>query len=186
MIDVTHLKAICLTAKAERLALFIDPLNAAMEEFEINTPLRQAAFLSQLAHESGQFRYMEELATGEAYDHRADLGNTKPQAILIAQEHGSTPGKWWKGHGPIQITGFDNHMACGIALGLDLMNSPKLIAEPEGGCRAAGWFWRTHGLNKLADEGGITQITRRINGGTNGIAERLQFYARAKVVLGVK
>ena len=156
-----------------------------MAEFGINTPLRQAAFLAQLAHESGQFEYMEEIASGVAYDTRADLGNTRPQAILIAKEHGSTPGRWWKGHGPIQITGFGNHMACGIALNLDLMNRPELIATPEGGCRAAGWFWKTHGLNELADAEDFLRITKRINGGTKGLEDRLKFYGRAKAALGV-
>lgn len=181
--DLLDLKIVC--PQGRHLETFIDPLNTAMAEFEINTPLRQSAFVAQLAHESGQFKYMEEIASGAAYDGRADLGNTRPQAILIAKEHGSTPGRWWKGHGPIQITGFDNHMACGIALNLDLMNYPTLIATPEGGCRAAGWFWKTHRLNELADAQDFLRITKRINGGTNGLDDRLKFYGRAKAVLGV-
>lgn len=168
-----------------RAGVFIGPLNAAMDEFEINSPERQAAFIAQLGHESGSFRYMEEIADGSAYDGRADLGNTRAAAISIAGAHGSTPGRWWKGHGPIQITGFDNHRACGDFLDLDLLNEPRLICEPVNGCRSAGWFWRDFkSLNELADAGEFIRITRRINGGTNGLAERQAIWARAKEVLG--
>lgn len=171
---------------AKRTPAFVDPLNAAMEEFEINTFKRASAFLAQLAHESAELRYMEELADGSAYDHRADLGNTRPEAVEIAGSHGTTPGRWWKGHGPIQITGYDNHKACGEYLGLDLLNNPKLLTTPENGCRSSGWFWtKFKGLNVFADRAEFLTITKRINGGTNGWDSRLEYYNRALKVLGV-
>ena len=123
---------------ATRASLFLEPLNAAMQEFGIDTRLRMAAFLSQIGHESGQFRFMEELASGAAYDNRADLGNTNSEAIRIATAHGSTPGRFWKGHGPIQITGYLNHLAAMMALELDCVEQPRLLCEPVHGCRAAG------------------------------------------------
>lgn len=182
MITVEQLQQIMPHAKS-KAAVFIDPLNDTCDEFDINTPKRQAAFLAEVAHESAEFRYMEEIASGAAYDNRADLGNTRPEAIRIAAENGSTPGRWWKGHGPIQITGYDNHVACGTALGLDLVNSPELITEPLNGCRSAGWFWSSRSLNELADADNFRRITIKINGGLNGYKERQAYWERAKEIL---
>jgi len=164
---------------------YLDALTAAMARWGINTQARQGMFLAQLAHESGEFRYMQELADGSAYEHREDLGNTRPEAIQIAAAHGSTPGRWWKGHGPIQITGFDNHRECGEALGLDLLNNPLLLTEPDAGCQSAGWYWSTHGCNELADLGKFVEVTRKINGGTNGLASRQAYWAAAQRALPV-
>lgn len=166
------------------LVSFVTPLNEAMIEFDINTKARQAAFLAQLAHESGSFRYMEEIASGAAYEGRRDLGNHEPEAIAAAEGAGSTPGRFYKGHGPIQITGFYNHRDCGLALSLDLIHQPRLICEHMDGCRAAGWFWDSRGLNALADAGKFEAITRRINGGLNGLADRLAYWDRATQILG--
>jgi putative chitinase len=168
----------------KRAAVFLVPLNDAMQEFEITTVKRQAAFLAQIAHESGSLRYVSEIASGKAYNGRADLGNTKPEAIAVAAQHGSTPGPWWKGHGLIQITGYDNHVACGDALGLDLVNGPTLLEQPGPACRSAAWFWHSRKLNELADRGEFQRITKRINGGLNGQADRLEFYITALGVLG--
>lgn len=166
-----------------RIPRFVGPLNSSMDEFEITTSGRQAAYIATLAHESGQFIYMQELADGSAYEHRADLGNTRLEAQEIAAVHGSTPGRWWKGHGPIQITGYDNHKACGEYLGLDLLNEPRLLCEPEHGCRGAGWFWMTRKINALADAGDFKAVTRKVNGGLNGWLDRLAYYERALKVL---
>ncbi|MGO0792779.1 glycoside hydrolase family 19 protein [Herbaspirillum seropedicae] len=176
---------------ATRASLFLDPLNAAMQEFGIDTRLRMAAFLSQIAHESGQFRFMEELASGAAYDNRADLGNTNPEAIRIAAAHGSTPGRFWKGHGPIQITGYLNHLAAMMALELDCVEQPRLLCEPVHGCRAAGWFWKVNGLARWADIGDIDGVSDVVNrgrktaaiGDSNGFAERKAIYDRALKVI---
>jgi len=176
---------------ATRASLFLEPLNAAMQEFGIDTRLRMAGFLSQLAHESGQFRFMEELASGAAYDNRADLGNTNPEAIRIAAAHGSTPGRFWKGHGPIQITGYLNHLAAMMALELDCVEQPRLLCEPVHGCRAAGWFWKVNSLARWADAGDIDGVSDVVNrgkktaaiGDSNGFAERKAFYDRALKVI---
>jgi len=162
---------------------FVAPLNVAMEEYEINNKARQAAFLAQLGHESGSFRYMEEIASGAAYEGRRDLGNHEQEAIDAAARHGTTPGRFYKGHGPIQITGYYNHRDAGLALGLDLVNEPVLITLAGPGCRAAGWFWKSRGCNDLADRGMQEVITRRINGGLNGLADRLAYLDRATRVL---
>lgn len=161
---------------ASRVGVFLDPLNVAMAEFEIseNVP-RMAAFLAQVAHESGELRYMKELASGEAYEGRKDLGNDEPGE-----------GVRFKGRGLIQITGDVNYSKAGTDLFLDsdwFRMNPQLAEEPENACRIAGWFWRTHGLNELADKGDFLLITKRINGGTNGWKERVAYFERAKVVL---
>lgn len=154
-----------------RADAFCQALNDAMAEFGIDTPARQASFLAQVAHESGQLRYVRELASGAAYEGRKDLGNVV-----------TGDGVRYKGRGLIQVTGRANYRACGAALGLDLINHPELLEQPVAACRSAGWFWQTHGLNALADAGDQVRVTRRINGGTNGLAERLAFFETAERV----
>lgn len=183
IISAAQLQKIMPGCPTDRAALFLPWLNKYLPEYHITTQPRIAAFLAQVAVESGQLLYVEEIASGEAYNGRVDLGNTRADAIRIAAEHGSTPGPWWKGHGLIQITGYANHLACGSALGLDLSNNPRLLTLPENAVRSAVWFWDKHDLNDLADYGDFTLITRRINGGLTAEAEREQFYERAKEVL---
>lgn len=157
-----------------KAAVYAPALVKAMAEAEINTPLRIAAFIAQLAHESGELRYWEELADGKAYEGRKDLGNTQPG-----------DGPRYKGRGPIQLTGRANYRAAGLALGLPLEDQPELAADIAVGFRVAGWFWKTRGLNALADAGDFVGITKKINGGTNGIQQRTDFYNRAQEALGI-
>lgn len=152
-------------------------LNNAMELYNINTPLRQAAFLAQLAHESGELQYLEELASGNAYEGRADLGNVI-----------SGDGRRFKGRGFIQLTGRANYIAATTGLNkigynVNLVTNPELAAESKYAALIAGWFWSIRGLNELADKEQFDRITRRINGGLNGKADRDKYYARAKEVL---
>ncbi|MDX2009880.1 MAG: glycoside hydrolase family 19 protein [Myxococcaceae bacterium] len=160
-----------------RLALadarrYLPFLNTAMAEVNITTPKRQAAFLAQVSHESGQLRFFEEIASGAAYEGRRDLGNVRPG-----------DGRRFKGRGPIQLTGRATYRAAGRAPGLDLENRPTRAADPDVGFRVAGWYWKTRDLNALADRGDFVEITRRINGGLNGLADRQQAWARARAVL---
>jgi putative chitinase len=171
MITVDQLKKI-LPLSGRRAATFCQPLNDAMREFDINTPERQASFIAQVGHESGQFVYVREIASGAAYEGRKDLGNTHPG-----------DGVRYKGRGLLQITGRDNYIACGHALGLDLLANPELLETPVNAARSAAWFWRTHGLNELADAGDQIAVTRRVNGGKNGLAERLAYFDVAAKVL---
>lgn len=160
-----------------RLNLHLPFIDLALTEGRINTPHRIAAFLAQAAHESGEYRYMEEIASGEAYEGRADLGNTQPG-----------DGVKFKGRCPFQITGRNNYSACGKALGLDLIADPTLIAKPEHGTRAAVWFWNkgsNASMSLLADQDWFRVITRWINGGYNGWAERLAYYERNRSLLGL-
>lgn len=157
-----------------RLDAHLPYIPKALEDAHIDSPRRVAAFLAQLAHESGEYRYMEEIADGSAYEGRADLGNTQPG-----------DGRRYKGRGPIQITGRANYAACGQALGLDLLADPALLARPEHGTASACWFWNSRGLSPLADQDWFRLITRKINGGFNGLADRVQYWNRNRQILGL-
>lgn len=160
-------------AGSKRASLFVGPLNRAMTACKITTPARRAAFLAQLAHESGQLLYTREIADGHAYEGRRDLGNS---------EKGDGPR--FRGRGLIQITGRANYRACSLALYGDerLLKNPELLEAPEAAALSAAWFWSSNNLNDLADHGNFDAITRRINGGTAGAAERLAFFRAAERV----
>ena len=154
------------------------PLSDAMHEFEVNTPERQAAFVAQLAHESGLFHWTREIwgptPVQLRYEGRADLGNNQ-----------SGDGSRFRGRGLIQVTGRANYMRAAAALGIDCVEHPELLEEPVNAARSAGDFWRSRGLNELADVGMFEKITHRINGGMNGYAQRVILWDRAKRALGV-
>lgn len=157
--------------------VFAPVLNAAMGKYGIVTKLRIAAFIAQVGHESGQLRYVREIwgptVQQAGYEGRADLGNTV-----------KGDGSKYRGRGLIQITGRANYAACGEALGLDLINKPELLELPQHAAMSAAWFWSIKGLNTLADQGEFVKITRRINGGVNGLADRKALYEKALKVLG--
>jgi putative chitinase len=138
----------------------------------MDSPLRLAHFLAQLIHESGSFRYMEEIASGQAYEGRADLGNVRPGDGVL-----------FKGRGPIQITGRANYRRFGRRIGVDLESHPLLAAVPSIGLHLALEYWRDRALNGLADADDVVAITRKINGGTNGLADRKAHLARVKAWL---
>lgn len=136
--------------------------------------LRLAHFMAQLIHESGGFRWMEELASGAAYEGRRDLGNTQPG-----------DGRRFKGRGPIQITGRANYRRYGLRIGIDIERHPEIAALPSIGLHLALEYWRRGGLNSLADADNLLAITRLINGGTNGLADRRAQLARLKAWLEI-
>ena len=160
--------------------VFVPVLNTAMIRFQIVGTKRIAAFIAQIGHESGQFRYVRELGN--------DQYLSKYNTGTLAKRLGNTPeadgdGQKYRGRGLIQITGRANYMMCGEALALDLVNHPELLEKPQHACMSAAWFWASRGLNTLADAGQFDTITRRINGGQNGAADRQALYARALKVL---
>ncbi|GFM48948.1 glycoside hydrolase family 19 protein [Pseudomonas cichorii] len=169
-----------LPSAGSRAGVFVPALNAAMGKYQVITPLRIAAFIAQIGHESGQLRYVRELGN-DAYLSKYDTGR-------LAANLGNTPeadgdGQLYRGRGLIQITGRANYAACGEALGLDLINHPELLEQPEHAAMSAAWFWDRARLNGLADKEDFLLITKRINGGTNGLEERQAFYKRALKVL---
>ena len=152
-------------------------ISQAMANRNIDTPLRQAHFLAQIGHESGELRFRSELASGEAYEGRLDLGNSEPG-----------DGPRYKGRGLIQLTGRANYTEYGKALGRmdDLLAHPEQVADDAGLCvDVAAWFWSRRELNALADRDDLSTITRRINGGLNGLDDRRRLLLRGKSLLGL-
>lgn len=168
----------CTGCDVSHASLWLEPIIDAMGEFAINTPVRQAAFLAQVGHETGGLRWVVErwgpTPAQARYEGRKDLGNVHPG-----------DGYKFRGRGLIQITGRDNYEAAAKALGYDVVDDPDALAEPDFAAASAAWWWAEHGLNKLADEGAFIAITRRINGGTNGLEDRQALWAKAKKALGV-
>ena len=148
----------------------------AMKEFEINNSLRKAAFIAQVAHETGCFKFMREIwgptVAQTKYEGRKDLGNIKPG-----------DGKKYRGRGAIQLTGRANYTKYSKLLDVNLVDNPEVAGSPPFAFRIAGCFWEQNGLNLLADEGSFEAITERINGGLNGYAERKAFYERGLEVI---
>lgn len=178
MITLTQLQKL-FPGSLTQCAAFIGPLNQAMQEYGISTPVRQAAFLAQVGHESMQLKATRELwgptAAQKAYEGRKDLGNVQPG-----------DGSKYRGRGLIQVTGRANYAAVGQKLGLPLLDHPELLEAPVAASLSAGLFWQSHGLNELADKGDFVTITKRVNGGVNGLADRQALLAKAKTILGVK
>ncbi|MGY2401133.1 glycoside hydrolase family 19 protein [Pseudomonas sp. SDO5271_S396] len=181
---------------------YIDPLNVAMARFGIDTPLRAAAFIAQVGHESEQLRVVvEDLdysaeALLASWPSRFDAALAErvarnPEAIAniaYASHLGNGPqasGDGWKyrGRGLIQITGLCNYKSIGDALGLDLLTHPELLEQPENAALSAARFWSVNGLNELADLNQLQPITERVNGGLNGESDRLALYRHALAVL---
>jgi len=161
-----------------RAQMWADPLTAAAELYAIDTPARQATFLAQIGHESGRLVFLTELwgptEEQKGYEGRADLGNTHPG-----------DGFTYRGRGLIQITGRANYQRAGDELALPLIDHPELLAQPDNAALSAAWFWNSRGLSVLADAGDFETITRRINGGLNGLEDREALWKTAKAALGV-
>lgn len=190
------------------LRQFLDALTCAMGRFAINTPQRQAAFIAQAIHESNGFARMT-----ENLDYAADAlvriwpsrftadtahlyGRTTAHAanqqmianVAYANRMGngsieSGDGWRYRGRGPGQLTGRDNYRLCGAALGVDLVQFPEQVALPTLGCAAFAWFWKSHGLNELADIGLIDHISGIINGGDLGLQARRDLTTDALAIL---
>jgi putative chitinase len=183
---------------------YLESLNVVLPNKEINTSLRLCHFLAQIIHESGHFKYKSENLNYSAKALRSVFGKyfktdaianeyaRKPEKIanrVYANRMGNgdeASGDGWKyrGRGLIQLTGKCNYDACGKAIGLDLLGNPDLLTESaEASVLAACWFWNKNGLNQFADKDDITTITKRINGGTNGLEDRKSNLTKAKCEL---
>jgi len=152
-------------------------LYAAMVAYDITSPKRQAAFLAQVGHESGRLRYTSEIwgptPAQARYEGRADLGNTI-----------KGDGFRYRGRGLLQITGRANYRSLSKRLGVDFENQPELLAEYKFAALSAADYWGSHKLNILADSGDFVTLTKRINGGTNGLADRQKLWAMCKQAVG--
>jgi len=179
-----------------------EPLNAVFEKYDINTPQRQAAFIGQCAHESGNFKTLEENLHYSANSlmrvwpsrfpdsDTAEKYANNPEKIankVYGGRMGNTEeGDGWKYHGRglIQLTGKDNYKACAEATGQPLLETPEIVLQPQLAALTAGWFWNKKGLNALADASDFDTMTKRINGGLIGLDDRKAKIAKALTVLG--
>ena len=181
MITYLQIKQIYPTAKNSNINAVLPFLNSAMQRYGISNSLdRTRAFISQILHESGGFKYMEEIASGSAYEGRKDLGNINPG-----------DGKLFKGRGPLQVTGRANYAKLTKRLninGINFEKTPNLLSNPKWGVEAACLWWSDNHLNEMsdnlsgnivADNGVFKMITKTINGGYNGLDDRLRLYSLA-------
>jgi putative chitinase len=181
---------------------WLGPLEEVFVKYEINTPVRQACFIGQCAHESGNFKALQENLNYSA----EGLMKTWPSRFAtkeIADQYARQPAKIagkvyngrlgntseeeasnFLGRGLIQLTGKENYANCGTALGIDLIGDPTLLTDPKYAALSAGWFWNKKGLNALADASDIETMTKRINGGLIGLDDRKAKIAKALSVLG--
>lgn len=176
MISLLAVQAICNT-KAPRIEAIYPELIKALDRWDCTTPLRMAMFVAQTAHETGTYRYLREIASGEAYEGRLDLGNTQPG-----------DGKRFPGRGLMQLTGRGLYTKCSEELYWPrdlLITQPELLEQPAYAANSAGWYWDLKNLNRFSDASDIVGASRRINGGRTGLAERVELYKRACYALGI-
>jgi putative chitinase len=181
---------------------WLAPLEETFVKYDISTPVRQACFMGQCAHESGNFKTLQENLNYSA----EGLMKTWPSRFStkeIADQYARQPAKiagkvyngrlgntseeeasMYLGRGLIQLTGRENYANCGTALGIDLIGNPNLLIEPKYAALSAGWFWNKKGLNGLADTSDFETMTKRINGGLIGLEDRKVKIAKALTVLG--
>jgi putative chitinase len=163
-------------SRADRQAEIIDGIGSVMQavlaDYAITDPLRIAHFLAQICHESAGLRTTEEFADGSAYEGRADLGNVEPG-----------DGRRFKGRGLLQLTGRSNYKIYGDALGIDLIENPEQAANPLTSLKIACLYWKRRDINPLCDADNLQAVTRRVNGGLNGLDSRAEFLAKAKAAL---
>ena len=172
----SQIKQIMPNAKSDRVKEFVASFNKYSEMFQINTKLRAAHYIAQVAHETGELRWLEEIASGIQYEGRKDLGNISPG-----------DGVRFKGRGYLQTTGRSNYQRyadSGFCNG-DLMSHPEWLAQQPGCQKSSMFFWLINNLNRYADQDDARMVSKRINGGWNGLAKRLEYWRKAKEALGV-
>jgi len=191
-----------LKMKPAKAGEWIDAINATFEKFDISTPERQACFLGQCAHESGGFTALSEnlnysasslcrvwpkrfptVTDGQNYERNPQKIANKVYANRMGNGDEESGEGWaYRGRGLIQLTGKTNYEACGEAIGVDLVSNPDLVSTPEYAALTAGWFWDKNHLNKFSDANDMEGLTKKINGGTHGIEDRV---ARTQLALDI-
>lgn len=185
---------------------YIDALNLILPSFNIDIPLRICHFLAQIIHESGHLKYKSEnlnysskalcsvfgkyfksMDIAEQYARKPEKIANKVYANRMGNGDESSGDGWkYRGRGLIQLTGYTNYKKCSEYLGIDLVNNPDLISNnPEVSIKAACWFWNSNSLNNFADKDDIITITKRINGGTNGLEDRKRNLKLAKEIFKI-
>ena len=186
----------------------VDPFNETFQRFGILTPAQQASWIGQCGHECGNFRILEENLNYRAptllklfpktpkrqwgfTPEEAAAYEKQPQKIanriysnrMGNRDEASGDGWRFRGSGFLQLTGHSNFYHAGQALGVDFVMQPELVRTPMYAAQTAGWFWKTHKLNQYADNGDFVTMTKRINGGTIGLEDRIKHINHALHVL---
>ena len=203
-ITLKLLKALCPSTTNEKLQRYCEPLNEVIRYYEIDqSPERCAGFLAQIAHESGGFnlvvenlnynaaglmrvfrKYFPSEALAKTYERKPEKIANKVYANRMGNGSEESGDGWrYRGRGLIQLTGKNNYSAFANALGISLQECVAYMETPEGACSSAGWFWDTNKLNNYCDKGDFVGLTKRINGGTNGLADRQHHYSLALSLL---
>ena len=200
MVSIEQMKTIIPKMNWVKAQTYLPYMNTVLPNFGIDTPLRKAHFLSQLSHESGGLKYSEENLNYSAQALRSVFGKyfkskeiaeeyaRKPEKIanrVYANRMGNgneESGDGWKyrGRGLIQLTGKENYQNFANDHGVDCVNNPDLILDPEIALTSACWFWKKRKINAHADKDDIHMVTKRINGGNNGILDRIQWLDSSK------
>jgi putative chitinase len=182
---------------------WVTALNDTFSQFGILTPNQQAAFIGQCGHECGHFRILEEnlnyraatlmklwpkrfptLEIANQYAGNARRIANKVYADRMGnRDEASGDGFRFRGRGCIQLTGHSNYFHAGKALGVDFVMEPDLVATPKYAAMTAGWFWSTHGCNEIAESADWVKLTKKINGGTIGLEDRIKHTKEALVAL---
>ena len=182
---------------------WVEPLEEVFHRYEINTPERQAAFIGQCAHESMNFTKLEEnmnysaeglmktwpsrfptLESAKPYHRNPEKIANKVYAGRMGNGPEETGEGWlYHGRGLIQLTGKDNYTLAGDALNMDFIHSPDYVLVPKYAALTAGWYWNKRQLNKEADAKDYTGMTKKINGGTIGLDDRVAHIKHAQEVL---
>ena len=170
MITVEQLKAIMPKSSSKNRTRYCEPLNLAMAEFDINTKPREAAFLAQVAHETLGFQRLVEVGSKEYFNRYDPAHNPKKAKILGNVKKGD--GLRYKGRGFIQITGRDNYNRAGQALGIDLVNNPKLASTPDVAAKIAVWYWKSRVKPAVDDYTDTIGVTSKVNPSMNGLGDR--------------
>jgi putative chitinase len=181
---------------------WLEPLNDTFAKYDISTPQRQACFIGQCAHESGNFKTLEENLHYSATRLMAVWPSRFP-SLDVADQYANNPEKIankvyagrmgnvedsdgfaFRGRGLVQLTGREAYANCGSGMGVDLINNPDMLFDPKYAALSAAWFWNKKGLNALADAQDYETMTKRINGGLIGLDDRKAKIAKALSVLG--
>jgi putative chitinase len=206
MLSITQMKAVLPRLNWEKAQLYIPFITTVLPKFGIDTPLRKAHFLAQVAHESGGLQFTQENLNYSAQGLRSVFGKYFP-TIELANAYARKPekianrvyasrmgngneagGDGWKfrGRGLIQLTGKENYQKFGQDNGIDCVKNPDLLLQPEWALASACWFWKKNNLNKFADQDDIIMVTKKINGGTHGLNDRQQYLNSFKQIYQIK
>lgn len=172
LLSIVHKKA-----SPEAVSNIVHDPKGILNQYYINTPERKKHFLAQMSHESAGFRSMIELRSDASAEKKYGVG-TRVGRILGNKYKGD--GAKFKGRGYIQLTGRYNYTHYGKKIGVDLARNPELASDLDVALKVAAEYWVSKGLNELADKGDIRAITKRINGGYNGLKDRIYRYNKIK------